>query len=253
MKTIITSFFERIGNHIRYFWPIWLVFLVFGLSTIFASIGEWHIAKHILQISLIVIVFLFVFGKPLNVIYGLIGTTGSIKVFISTMLLLNVIFSVIYYFAFFRNAGITYDINQPYVAYGMFNGKYDRNATFESCDTTYIYGLADSTKAFSVTSEYHTYQPVSFGFVLQNTIMTSLMQEPTDFFSTAAIYNDIMNSAEKDIIGYCKVQMNPIYEKDYDKSKSITFNWILILQVFISWIFFGVFISILYNKFRYES
>jgi len=31
------------------------------------------------------------------------------------------------------------------------------------------------------------------------------------------------------------------------------FEWILIFHIIISWIFFGVFISLLYNKFRYES
>ncbi len=81
------------------------------------------------------------------------------------------------------------------------------------------------------------YQSISFGFVFRNTIITSLIQEPTDFFAAASTYNE---AQARDGL-------------ETDKEKARLFHWILIFQILISWIFFGVFISILYNKFRYES
>jgi uncharacterized membrane protein YqjE len=72
------------------------------------------------------------------------------------------------------------------------------------------------------------------------------MQEPTDFFSIASTYNTSMVAP----------QFSPnkqLKEIELDKQKAKMFQWILIFQVLISWIFFGVFISLLYNKFRYES
>ena len=69
--------------------------------------------------------------------------------------------------------------------------------------------------------------------------MTSMMLEPSDLFAIASTYNQ-------------GVEDFPT-ETKLDQQKSELFHWLLILQIFISWIFFGVFISILYNKFRYES
>ena len=72
------------------------------------------------------------------------------------------------------------------------------------------------------------------------------MQEPTDFFSVASTYNESMADPSLS-------PEDQLREISHDKQKSEMFQWVLIVQVLISWIFFGVFISLLYNKFRYES
>lgn len=167
---------------------------------------------------------------------------------------------------FFKNASISYDVGQPYVSYGM----YKTEPQGVIIDTTWIRGkeVAEEFTTILVTKTKNTagialtdtllislpsqarslfqtdtihYQHVDYATVLQNTLLTSLMQEPTDLFSVCSTYTDI-GSVE---------QQN---RKDVnDEAMSTLFRWILILQVFISWIFFGVFISIPYNKFRYES
>ena len=76
--------------------------------------------------------------------------------------------------------------------------------------------------------------------------MTALMQEPTDFFAAASTYNE-------SIVDSSLSKKEQVAEITLDKQKTMMFHWILIFQILISWIFFGVFISLLYNKFRYES
>lgn len=246
----------------KHFWPILLVFIGLGIATFLSAHCKWEIAQKIALISLGAFL-LFMWIKPMNLVYGLIGTKGDIRMYVSLLVFINVIFSGIYHFAIFKDAGVTYDINQPYISYGMFHGK-DANArTFT--DTVYSYNLDHEKISYSL--EEHNYQKVEFRYVLKNTFMTSLMQEPSDFFAIASTYNQAVNDNETDIVGYescapvccckkcnCRKTFNkPIIEEGRDKEKSELFHWLLILQVFTSWIFFGVFISILYNKFRYES
>lgn len=248
------------------FYPIWLIFIGLGVATFFSARCEWGIAQKIALISL-GIFLLLMWRKPMNIVYGLIGTKGDIRIYVFLLVFINVIFSAIYHFAFFKDAGITYDINQPYISYGMFHDKDTTAHTVIIRDTTYSYNLIGEQISYTVNSEVHNYQKVEFWYVLKNTFMTSLMQEPSDFFAIASTYNHAVNDNETDIVGYescapicCRKNRNcrsefesPIFQEGRDKEKSELFHWLLILQVFISWIFFGVFISILYNKFRYES
>lgn len=213
--------------------------------------------------------------KPMNVVYGFIGTKGNITHFIILIIIINIIFSVVYFWGFFKHAGITYDTSQPYISYGMFYGA-------DKKEKVRIFQIQNEIKGFNAEEERllyvsdrinekgyhykdtvviitpakkqvpyfeteHIYQRIDFWTTLQNTFLTSLIQEPTELFSQAVDNNDIQigmgddEQKEQDLNGCV------------DKDMSSLFRWVLILQVFISWIFFGVFISILYNKFRYES
>lgn len=246
---------------------VWLVFAILLIAGLFAVLGCWSIAKWIFIIALFGFL-LFIFLKPMNAVYGLNGTSGNISKFIVLVIIFNVFFSLIYFFGFFKNAGITYDINQPYVSYGMFRNT-PRDSTmisFESCNI--VKGATAESKSYYISQkqlntgkiqndtivfispsvptehymyEEHIYNNIKWPIVFQNTLLTSLMQEPTDLFSCCSVYNNINSPQEQNLNGF------------NDEESCRFFTWVLIVQVFISWIFFGVFISILYNKFRYES
>ena len=265
----------RICDHLKHFWPVYFIIAILLCSAVLASFGKWEIA-HILSIVSLVLFCICLFTMPMNIIYGFIGTSGSISIFLFLLLIFNLAFSGIYYKGFFLNAGISYDLNQPYVSFNLFSDKdYDSIQVVESVDTSYIYAViytqcgsvenqkdstsnvcvnenickikcSDSPVQISLNKETRRYQHVGFWTIFQNTLLTSLMQESTDLFAIASSYNDIEAS---EVTGNGN---NP--EKwEHDRDLSRMFSWVLILQVFISWIFFGVFISILYNKFRYES
>lgn len=250
------------------FYPIWLIFIGLGVATLFSASCEWEIAQKIALISLGAFL-LFMWIKPMNLVYGLIGTKGDIRLYVLLLVCINVIFSGIYHFAIFKDAGVTYDINQPHISYGMFHAKDTQIDSVTIKDTIYTYNLAGEKISYTVNEEKHKYQKIGFWYVLRNTFMTSLMQEPSDFFAIASTYNQAVDSKEKDIVVHNKITIKRCCKcknckcknaavvlsekKDRGQEKSELFHWLLILQVFISWIFFGVFISILYNKFRYES
>lgn len=257
----------------RFVWYFFSLLLIISALSYFLPRYTWFLASPLTKVILAGFV-VFLLWRPMNLVYGLIGTKGSIRTYVALLILINLIFSCVYHVAFFKDAGITYDINQPYISYGMFNGKDTTAYIVTVRDTSYSYDMAGEQIAYTVSEEKHNYQKVDPWFVLKNTFMTSLMQEPSDFFATASTYNQAVTNNkkngifEKDIVGYeinckpvccckkcsCRKTFNkPIIEEGRDKEKSELFHWLLILQVFISWIFFGVFISILYNKFRYES
>ena len=221
-----------------------IVWIFFGLCALISLFGlsrhnyGWGICRIGLIISLVVFI-IFLFHNPLNVVYGLIGTKGHIRTYLLLLVVINLIFSLIYQFGFFKNAGITYDINQPYISYGMFDGAQKDSIIHQKG----MYVPVFNAEGIPVSYWFQPGTDISFqkirGIdVLKNTIMTSLMQEPSDFFAIASTYNEGVDDFIK----------SPI-----DRQKSQLFHTLLILQIFISWIFFGVFISILYNKFRYES
>lgn len=220
------------------FYPIWLIVAGLGVATLLSFNGQWGLGQVTAWISLGYFI-LFMLRKPLNLVYGLIGTKGSIRTYVTMMIVINTIFSGIYHYAIFKDAGITYDINQPHISYGMFHAKDTQVDSVIMRDIIYTYNLSGEKISYIVNEEKHHYQKIEFPFVLKNTVMTSLMQEPSDFFAIASTYNESVDDFPD--------------TKQINKEKSELFHWLLILQVFISWIFFGVFISILYNKFRYES
>lgn len=247
MFKLIGNVGNKILNHMKDFSAAWLLLLMILIGASCSFYGEWFTARLFIIPSLVLFVLLFL-GKPLNVIFGLIGTTGVITVFVFNILIINLIFGSIYQIGFFQKAGISYDVNQPHIEYALFSNNPSECSSLllTKRDTVFVRNLYDeSNTSFFVTEEQFSYQPIDFETTLYNTIMTSLMQEPTDLFSAAAVCNNAQDEIVSQILSIDNVNRN--------SEKSQMFHWILSLQILISWIFFGVFISLLYSKFRYES
>lgn len=203
---------------------------------------NWIISHWWCRIMLIGLTLLLIL-RPMNAVYGLMGTGGSIRIFFFNYVLISLIFSTIYYFGFFKDAGISYDVNQPHIDYQLFanNEKEDTAIVSEKRDTMFLEHQLDTVSfkesVVHVSIDTLHYQSIEFEQVWRSTIMTTLTQEPTDLLNIATVHNEAMESTNVGL----------------DKEKSELFEWILIFHIIISWIFFGVFISLLYNKFRYES
>ena len=250
-------YFERAWKHFRHFWPIGLAVLIVIIATLLPVQSD---ASKILYRTALILVILLLCVRPLNAVYGLMGTSASISIFFINLILYCFVFSCIYFFGFFKSAGISYDINQPHVDYLMFADSSANSISFSDLIVTshkvkmveieqdnnrelfYIYdkgGLTvrDTIIRVNATREYLCYQSIDYSTVLRNTFLTFLTQEPTELFSAASTYNADMSGLGDTI----------------DRQKSEYIHWIIIFQVLIGWIFFGVFISLLYSKFRYES
>ena len=179
----------------------------------------------------------------MNAVYGLMGTSGSIRLFFFNFLLISIFFSIVYYYGFFRYSGISYDVNQPHIDFQMFANttKVDSVKTYEKKNTLFFEHKLDSIifteTVINTTTDTLHYQRIDFLQVWRSTILTTLTQESADLLSIASVHNEAMDSKNSII----------------DKEKSDLFEWILIFHIIISWIFFGVFISMLYSKFRNEA
>ncbi len=228
-------------THFKEFPYIWiLLFALLGIAI--SAPYNWSLSITLFGIILALLTAL-VLIRPMNAVYGLVGTTGSIRLFFFNFLFITVLFSGIYYLAFFKNAGISYDVNQPHLDYQLFanNEKEDIAIISEKRDTMFLEHQLDTISfkesVVHITIDTLHYQSIGFVQVWKSTIMTTLTQEPTDLLNIATVHNAGMESRNTTL----------------DKEKSNLFEWILIFHIIISWIFFGVFISLLYNKFRYES
>lgn len=236
---------RRFWTHLRDFPYIWILLFALMISAIIAFFcpQKWGLAEILGGIALFLMTLLLLV-KPMNAVYGLIGASGSIPLFFGNFILITVVFAGIYQLEFFQNAGITYDVNQPHIDYRMFSGtnKSDSTRVLEKKQTVYLEHYTDSTivceSVIQSFTEELKYQRIGFLEVWKSTIFTTLTQEPTDLFNIASTYNSSMEDGPDECI---------------DRQKSQLFHWILIFHTIISWIFFGVFISLLYNKFRYES
>ena len=237
-------FLKRFWLHLMDFPYIWIttLFLAVFASVAYLYPDKWDTAELIGGIALILMTILLL-SKPMNAIYGLIGATGSIRLFFVNFILITAIFAFIYQLGFFQNAGISYDVNQPHIDYQLYsdNEKKEIIRILEKRDTVYIKHKLDSI-VFNETVIHESkdtlhYQSIEFMQVWKSTILTTLTQEPTDLLTIATIHNSAMESNNTTM----------------DKEKSNLFEWILIFHIIISWIFFGVFISLIYSKFRYEA
>lgn len=238
---------EKIKGHIKDFSYIWFGFILLGIAALTGSgLNGWPTGMILFGIAFAFITVL-ILVRPMNAVYGLMGASGSIRLFFFNFILITLIFAGIYQIGFFHDAGISYDVNQPHIDFDL----------FENCsrkDTTIVWSEPSNEKvvtksvAADKTTRYDTvfhlvsselnYQKIDFWLTWRNTILTALMQEPAEFFAVASTANSSMNKDNG---------------AEHDRQKAAVFQWILIFQVLISWIFFGVFISLLYNKFRYES
>ena len=246
IKRLIKWLFTRktlrnFGKKAIEFEYVWIIIICLWA---FALLSSWSVMQVVAYIAIVLLALLFMI-RPMNAVYGLMGTSGSIRLFFLNFLFITFLFACIYQRGFFQYAGISYDVNQPHVDYNYFANE---SSNIVQRDTLVYKKLIDSTwtKEVIVQETKLNYQPISFWFTWRNSIMTTLMQEPTEFFSVASTYNESM-------VGPSIYPEEQQKEIDHDKQKSEMFQWILIVQVLISWIFFGVFISLLYNKFRYES
>lgn len=251
---------KKLLVHLSDFLYIWVLLLALCIASICSLYGEWGLARAMIWISITLVTLLLVI-RPLNAVYGLMGTSGSISVLFITLILFCLMFSGIYYWGFFKTAGISYDVNQPHISYRMFADSIETSKKIQLCnlfrkpsliapdsfttnsvDTVYIFSsdgitIKDTVVQRTCHLEKRVYQNVDYQTILRNTVLTFLMQEPTDLFAAAATYNSDISGKGQTV----------------HKQMTESFHWILIIQVLIGWIFFGVFISLLYNKFRYES
>lgn len=237
---------HRAIDYFLNFWYIWGGLIVLFLIVWLVVPYDWTISLYLVGIILVLVTTLIIFC-PMNAVYGLMGTSGSIRLFFINFLFITLLFAGIYHFGFFQYAGISYDVNQPHIDYNLYEQRCHKEDIIQSDTLVYKRLIGSVWKRDTTIQETKLqYQPIGFCITWRNTILTALMQEPTDFFSAASTYNESMVDPH---ISHDK----QLKEIELDKQKAKTFQWILIFQVLISWIFFGVFISLLYNKFRYES
>lgn len=289
---------KSIKNHITDFSLVWLLLLIIFIGVVVR--GAWSYWLSYLGLILIIII-LVISEKPLNIVYGLIGTSGSIQIFFLSFIIISLAFSGIYYCGFFNHAYVSYDVNQPHVHFvqpkhraivpvdtiaaiaqtidstsvekdsvcslsilpqedcliqtpvvcysfedldDVYNNghKSETIVSFiEKADTTYVFNLDGERVSYYISTQELKYQRIFWHQVLRNTVMTSLISEPSDLFAAAAVYND------------GRYESPDCEDAKYNIAQAELFQWILTLQILISWILLGVFISILYNKFRYES
>ena len=244
IKKLYEKFKEtKLGKHIIDFVYIWIIIGLIVVAAALPLTSEmWWISKWI-GYAAIAMLFVLLIRKPMNAVYGLMGATGDIRIFFLNFFLISLIFAGIYYLGFFRHAGISYDVNQPHIDYLMFADcdKKDSVKIETTRDTVYLEHIIGDKKVKEAvvhvnTEELH-YQKIGFENVWKSTLLTTLTQEPVDLFTNGATYNAAMDKETLHI----------------SMQKANLLHWILILHIIIAWIFFGVFISLLYNKFRYES
>ena len=190
---------------------IWVLLIAMALVAYFThDVGARCFTLFSIDVTFIGIILALVtcllLIRPMNAVYGLMGTSGSIQVFLINFILISCIFSATYFWGFFSEAGVSYDVTQPHIDYCMYAHD-DRPAQDGSTtrilvvrDTSYSYAIGKAEAKIDTTVEVSAetlhYQPITLGFVLRNTIMTSLMQEPTDFFAAAATFNEGMEGRE---------------------------------------------------------
>lgn len=243
---------RRFKAYIKEFPYIWLLLLAL-LFVAVISVDSWSFLVKMVGVILALITAL-VLIRPMNAVYGLMGTSGSIRLFFINFLMITMLFAGVYYCAFFKYAGITYDVNQPHIDYVLFAPQNHVDSkemsepennifikTTEKRNTVFLERQLDTVSfketIVQVTLDTLHYQKIDFWQVWRSSILTTLTQEPADLLTAATIHNFGMDST--DVV--------------LDRQKSSVFEWIMIFHVIISWIFFGMFISLLYNKFRYES
>lgn len=262
---------KRLIDFFKHFCYIGILLLLLLIVMACSSQNNWSVILSITRILLILMLALILL-RPMNAVYGLMGTNGSIKLFFILFLAISFLFAGVYYCGFFQKAGICYDVNQPHIDFSLYDyvekpgigGSTTVQLLPEQKDTIELLRIFDGEtkleKVVNNTNEEHYYQQISFEMVLRNTIMTTLMQEPTDFFAAASTFNTQMELSDKLIVCNGDKKLSIPYSRIFlegqtplNGQKTSLFHWILISQVLISWIFFGVFISLLYSKFRYES
>lgn len=219
----LLSFWKyRLLPHVSSFWLPWL-FVLLMVFTSWLNFPEDLICLSVLMFGFV----MFLLFKPMNIIHGLIGTRGDIRLFFVMFFVINLLFSVTYFYGFFKNSGITYDLGQPHVEFKVFDGQDKNLEMIKICPRNNVENVPENCH-----ESEHYYHRIRYKWVLQNTLLTSLMQEPTEFYSFSCTYCGNHDEADRNIyIANC-------------------FNWFLVFHILISWVLLGVFISLIYQKFR---
>lgn len=235
-KNEISKLGGRLVRHLLDFWVVW-AFL--GIVLFLSLVFYWTPAIKCLVYILAGIFIVYMLCRPMSTVYGLVGGSATIHTFLFNFFLITILFSLVYWGLFFRNAGICYDGDNPQLEYAMTDStkyKYDTVSRViveeRITDSSINRQQVIQTYIDTITTNYHS---ISYWMVLKNSFLTSLTQAPSDFFFQVSDFGENMNtiSAEKD--------------------KTALFSLMLLLHVLISWLFLGVFISLLYSKFRYEA
>lgn len=227
---------NRIANHISDFWVVWLLLSALLICSYLYDFPRWGI-------YLIAILFvLYLLRKPMAMVYSLVGGSASIRSFLFNFLLISLLFAFVYYGLFFRNAGMCFSGDNSRIDYSIFEGIKDRNTIVvrDTIQTSFIEErVLDSTLVSQCVVQKRIeeleYKRVTLGIVIENTLITSLTQDPSDFFYLISDLGESMNAISS------------------DANITRLFSYILLLHILISWLFLGVFISLVYSKFRYEA
>ncbi len=235
-KNEISKLGGRLVRHLLDFWVIWL-FL--GIILFLSLVFHWTPIVKCLVYLLAGILVVYMLCRPMSTVYGLVGGSASIPTFLFNFFLITVLFSLVYWGLFFENAGICYDGDNPQLEYAMTDSiqcKYDTVCRViveeRITDSSITQQQVIQTYVDTITAKYHS---ISYWMVLKNSFLTSLTQGPSDFFFQVSDFGENINTIS------------------VEKDKTALFSIILLLHVLISWLFLGVFISLLYSKFRYEA
>ena len=229
---------NRLFNHLSDFWIVWALLLAL---VVFSYLSNWEMwVKYAVYIAAVAFV-VYLLYKPMATVYGLVGGSAKIRTFLFNFFFITCLFSVIYYQLFFKEAGVCFD-GETKLEYSLFRDYPDVDVLtlFDTTktvineerytDSNIVIEQIIQTKVDSIS-----YQRVTYWLVLKNSFLTSLTQGPSDFFLVVSDFGESMNTIAN------------------DKSRESIFSIILLLHVLISWLFLGVFISLLYSKFRYEA
>lgn len=227
---------NRIINHIRDFWVVWLLLGSLLVCSYLYGFPKWGIYL----IAILFVVYLL--RKPMAMVYSLVGGSASIRTFLFNFLLITILFAFVYYGLFFKNAGMCFSGDNTRIDYSIFEDIKDRNSIVvrDTVQTSFIEervldSLVVSQRVVQTRIDELEYKRVTLGIVIENTLITSLTQDPSDLFYLISDLGESMNAISSD------AKMTQL------------FTYILLLHILISWLFLGVFISLVYSKFRYEA
>ena len=232
----VQKWISSVWVHTTDFWFIWalmsglvILALVLKLPTIWVTILEG-------------LFFLYIILKPMGAVYALVGASTSLRAFFINFILITFAFAGIYYGLFFKDAGICFQGDVAQINYTIFKGHPGINTLLlsDTAQTSFmeervIDGERFSEQVTQTRIESLEYQRVTLSIVVENTLITSLTQDPSDLYYAISDLGECMNVISSDL------------------KKTQLFSYTLILHILISWLFLGVFISLVYSKFRYEA
>lgn len=235
-KTSFQNTLKQVAEHTADFWIVWAIIAALVVLAYLCHVSMTWI--YILEGVFVVYIIL----KPMGAVYALVGASTSLRSFLLNFILISMAFVGIYYGLFFRNAGICFDTDIAQIDYDIFKDRHGERI-IEIPDTTklsffeerIVNGVSESEMVIQTKVETLNYHRITLGLVIENTLITSLTQDPSDLYYVISDLGENMNAIST--------------------NKEITrlFTYILLLHILVSWLFLGVFISLVYSKFRYEA